>query len=64
LEFFLKGIQKLYPPSKNLKIINLILKEWKVSIWHCSKCHHEWETTNKEKTVCDWCGADGYVLEE
>jgi len=30
----------------------------------CSKCHHEWETTNlKEK--CSWCKAPiGRVLEE
>jgi len=30
----------------------------------CSKCHHEWETTNlKEK--CRWCKAPiGKVLEE
>ena len=30
---------------------------------HCSKCHHEWETTsNTEK--CSWCGAPpGQILE-
>lgn len=29
---------------------------------HCYGCHHEWEGTNKSK--CDWCGGDSYVLEE
>lgn len=32
-----------------------------MSLRHCKKCHHEWETANMK---CDWCGADSYVLEE
>lgn len=30
---------------------------------HCNKCHHEYEATN-ENEKCDWCGSDGYLLEE
>lgn len=30
-------------------------------LMHCSKCHHEWESTDKER-LCDWCGASGKVL--
>jgi hypothetical protein len=29
---------------------------------HCKKCHHEWE--GKNDSTCDWCGAEGYILEE
>ena len=29
---------------------------------HCKKCHHEWE--GKNDSICDWCGAEGYILEE
>jgi len=32
-------------------------------LMHCSKCHHEWESVDKESR-CDWCGADGKVLED
>jgi len=27
----------------------------------CTKCHHEWEGHNGP---CDWCGADGFVIQE
>ena len=30
---------------------------------HCSVCHHEWETMEKDDK-CDWCGEGGYVLKE
>ena len=33
-----------------------------MSLLHCYGCHHEWEGTNKSK--CDWCEGDSYVLEE
>lgn len=31
---------------------------------HCSKCHHEWESSDStlKQSICDWCGAIGYVL--
>jgi hypothetical protein len=31
-------------------------------LWHCTKCHHEWESVDGEN--CDWCGAPGRVLED
>lgn len=35
---------------------------------HCSKCHHEWETSRRdfklEEEVCDWCGQKGAILLE
>ena len=31
-------------------------------LYHCSKCHHEWEAVSW--TICAWCGADGYVIQE
>lgn len=33
---------------------------------HCSRCQHEWETSNKdiEEEVCDWCGQKGAILLE
>lgn len=34
-----------------------------MSHWHCTKCHHEWDGP-KDKSTCNWCGADGSVLEE
>ena len=40
-------------------------KEWKVYIFHCMKCHHEWERAEKDKPQkCDWCGAEGRLLDE
>ena len=32
-------------------------------LMHCKDCHHEWESID-EKKPCDWCSAEGYVLEE
>lgn len=32
-------------------------------LMNCSKCDHEWESTDKE-SLCDWCGAAGKVLED
>ena len=32
-------------------------------LMHCMEGHHEWESTS-EKSLCDWCGAAGYVLEQ
>jgi hypothetical protein len=31
-------------------------------LYHCRKCHHEWEWT--EEAPCDWCGADQPILLE
>ena len=31
-------------------------------LMHCMECHHEWESTS-DKSLCDWCGSAGYVLE-
>lgn len=33
----------------------------KMPLYHCLKCHHEWEGG---KTTCDWCGADGHIIQE
>lgn len=30
-----------------------------MSEWHCRKCHHEWEGSER---ACDWCGADEPIL--
>jgi len=32
-------------------------------LFHCTSCHHEWESIDKE-SKCDWCGAPGKVLED
>lgn len=32
-------------------------------LMHCMECHHEWESTS-DRSLCDWCGAGGYVLEK
>lgn len=32
-------------------------------LMHCEDCHHEWETI-ETKSLCAWCGAKGYILEE
>lgn len=29
--------------------------------WHCHDCHHEWDGGDPH---CDWCGGQGFVLEE
>jgi len=31
--------------------------------FHCDTCHHEWEGSKKD-TKCDWCGSQGYILED
>lgn len=32
---------------------------------HCERCHHEWETgVEYPQPKCDWCKAEGYILEE
>ena len=39
-----------------------------IQTYHCTKCHHEWETVGTadegSKTTCDWCGARGYIIDE
>ena len=30
-------------------------------LWKCKACHHEWEGYRPK---CNWCGAEGYILEE
>jgi hypothetical protein len=30
--------------------------------WACTACHHEWEGS-KDESQCDWCKANGYILE-
>jgi hypothetical protein len=32
-------------------------------LYHCNDCHHEWEGADDD-CVCNWCGSDGYILEE
>lgn len=36
---------------------------WKRYIFHCIKCHHEWESAD-EDNICDWCGSKGKIMEE
>lgn len=26
-------------------------------LFHCGKCHHEWEGPLDFNSICDWCGA-------
>jgi|GEM_PF-2437777 len=33
-------------------------------LFHCTKCHHEWEHVAVREDKCDWCGADGKIIEE
>jgi hypothetical protein len=33
-------------------------------LFHCTKCHHEWEHSGDKESICDWCGAPGKILEE
>jgi hypothetical protein len=33
-----------------------------MAYWHCTECHHEWESVSD--VSCDWCGCPGYVLED
>ena len=34
-------------------------------LYHCLKCHHEWEVGRKyKKEKCDWCGAGGRIIQE
>ena len=30
-------------------------------LYHCNKCHHEFEG---KEAICDWCGAEGYILKK
>lgn len=38
--------------------------EWETFIFHCTKCHHEWESAYKEVRNCDWCCAIGKLINE
>jgi hypothetical protein len=38
------------------------MEDGKMPLFHCSKCHHEWEAVSK-KSKCDWCGAEGVIIE-
>ena len=33
-------------------------------LYHCSKCHHEQEDIKRKQSICDWCGAIGFVIAE
>lgn len=33
-------------------------------LFHCKKCHHEWEGSKTEEPKCDWCGAGGFIIED
>jgi hypothetical protein len=34
-------------------------------VYHCSKCHHEWESPKiTVHNICGWCGEEGFPLEE
>jgi rRNA maturation endonuclease Nob1 len=43
------------------KLINKI-SNWSIPLWHCQKCHHEWEEFDQRN--CDWCGGESYLLTE
>ena len=30
-------------------------------LWKCDECHHEWEGS---RPTCDWCKANGHILEK
>ena len=33
-------------------------------LFHCNKCHHEWEGS-KDMSMCTWCGSEfSYILED
>lgn len=32
-------------------------------LFHCNKCHHEWEGL-ESWTECKWCGSEGYIIQE
>lgn len=32
-------------------------------LWHCARCHHEWEGMDRDST-CDWCFSIGYKIDE
>ena len=32
-------------------------------LYHCDKCHHEFEGS-KEELKCDWCGASAHIIKE
>jgi len=32
-------------------------------LFHCTKCHHEWESV-AQKSKCGWCGARGFIIGE
>lgn len=32
-------------------------------LFHCIKCHHEWESV-KTETKCEWCDGDSYMINE
>jgi len=31
-------------------------------LWHCKKCHHEWEGNISIDCKCDWCKSQGYII--
>jgi hypothetical protein len=45
-----------------MSIFSEMLKNWKVYIFHCTKCHHEWESAYNTNSNCDWCGACGKLF--
>jgi len=32
-------------------------------LFHCTKCHHEWEDSSSKESFCDWCKDKGIVAE-
>jgi rRNA maturation endonuclease Nob1 len=38
--------------------------EWNAFIYHCTKCHHEWEFAYElGNQLCNWCGGEGEIIE-
>jgi hypothetical protein len=33
-------------------------------LYHCESCHHEFEHGRVLRVKCDWCGADGYLIQQ
>lgn len=35
-----------------------------IYLWKCTECHHEWQATVNAGAICEWCGEDGFVLQD
>lgn len=35
-----------------------------IYLYHCTKCHHEWETIDHNPIKCSWCKAEGKIIDK